>query len=64
MCHAGNVPGKEECGFFRWAEFDEDGNPVAVGVKEGGADEKEGKGEHDQGNAEGELKDGSSGKTL
>ncbi|KAL1842874.1 hypothetical protein VTJ49DRAFT_3891 [Mycothermus thermophilus] len=28
MCHAGNVPGKEACRFFRWAEFDEDGNPV------------------------------------
>ncbi|KAK4126179.1 hypothetical protein N657DRAFT_642961 [Parathielavia appendiculata] len=27
MCHAGNVPGKEGCDFFRWAEFDEDGNP-------------------------------------
>jgi hypothetical protein len=32
MCHAGNVPGKEACEFFRWAEFDEDGEPV--GVKE------------------------------
>lgn len=64
MCHAGNVPGKEECGFFRWAEFDEDGNPVAVGLKEGGVDEKEGKGKHDQGNAERDLKDGSFGKTL
>ncbi|KAK2591647.1 hypothetical protein QQS21_010661 [Conoideocrella luteorostrata] len=29
MCHAGNVPGKEGCSFFQWAEFDEDGNPVA-----------------------------------
>ncbi|KAL2267641.1 hypothetical protein VTJ83DRAFT_4918 [Remersonia thermophila] len=28
MCHAGNVPGKEACKFFRWAELDEDGNPV------------------------------------
>jgi hypothetical protein len=28
MCHAGNVPGKEACAFFRWAEFDDDGNPV------------------------------------
>ncbi|KAL2159011.1 hypothetical protein VTH06DRAFT_3042 [Thermothelomyces fergusii] len=31
MCHAGNVPGKEACRFFRWAEFDEDGNPLPVG---------------------------------
>ncbi|AEO55284.1 hypothetical protein MYCTH_2298952 [Thermothelomyces thermophilus ATCC 42464] len=31
MCHAGNVPGKEACDFFRWAEFDEDGNPPGVG---------------------------------
>ncbi|KAK2613637.1 hypothetical protein N8I77_000537 [Diaporthe amygdali] len=28
MCHAGNVPGKEGCTFFQWAEFDDDGNPV------------------------------------
>jgi hypothetical protein len=28
MCYAGNVPGKEGCNFFEWAEFDEDGNPV------------------------------------
>ncbi|KAG6016855.1 hypothetical protein E4U41_004335 [Claviceps citrina] len=28
MCHAGNVPGKEGCSFFQWAEFDDDGNPV------------------------------------
>lgn len=28
MCHAGNVPGKEGCAFFRWAEFDDDGDPV------------------------------------
>ena len=28
MCHAGNVPGKEGCTFFRWAEFDDEGNPV------------------------------------
>ncbi|KAK3379919.1 hypothetical protein B0T24DRAFT_520825 [Lasiosphaeria ovina] len=27
MCHAGNVPGKEGCTFFQWAEFDDDGNP-------------------------------------
>ncbi|KAK3906300.1 alpha-ketoglutarate-dependent dioxygenase alkB 3 [Staphylotrichum tortipilum] len=32
MCHAGNVPGKEACEFFRWAEFDDDGNPVGLGV--------------------------------
>ncbi|OAQ97973.1 hypothetical protein LLEC1_00512 [Akanthomyces lecanii] len=28
MCHAGNVPDKEGCSFFQWAEFDKDGNPV------------------------------------
>lgn len=28
MCHGGNVPGKESCSFFQWAEFDDDGNPI------------------------------------
>ncbi|KAK3323489.1 GRF zinc finger domain-containing protein [Cercophora scortea] len=28
MCHAGNVPGKQGCTFFQWAEFDDDGNPA------------------------------------
>lgn len=27
MCHANYSPGKEGCGFFEWAEFDEDGYP-------------------------------------
>lgn len=27
MCHGGNRPGKEGCSFFKWAEFDEDGEP-------------------------------------
>lgn len=27
MCHGGNVPGKQNCTFFEWAEFDDDGNP-------------------------------------
>ena len=27
MCHANYTPGKNGCGFFVWAEFDEDGNP-------------------------------------
>ncbi|KAH8879699.1 GRF zinc finger domain-containing protein [Thozetella sp. PMI_491] len=27
MCHEGNIPGKENCSFFQWAEFDDDGNP-------------------------------------
>jgi alkylated DNA repair dioxygenase AlkB len=31
MCHAGNVPGKEGCSFFQWAEFDDDGVPVKTG---------------------------------
>ncbi|KAK7748558.1 hypothetical protein SLS53_000578 [Cytospora paraplurivora] len=32
MCHAGNVPGKEGCAFFRWAEFDDDGVPIWDGI--------------------------------
>jgi hypothetical protein len=28
MCHAGNVPGKEGCTFFLWAEFTDDGEPI------------------------------------
>ncbi|KAF4964863.1 hypothetical protein FSARC_7254 [Fusarium sarcochroum] len=27
MCYAGNAPSKGNCGFFQWAEFDDDGNP-------------------------------------
>ncbi|ROW05537.1 hypothetical protein VSDG_00073 [Cytospora chrysosperma] len=34
MCHAGNVPGRENCAFFRWAEFDDDGNPIWNGKGE------------------------------
>lgn len=33
MCYASNVPGKEGCSFFSWAEFDEDGNPIWDRVK-------------------------------
>ncbi|KAK2786009.1 hypothetical protein FQN52_008005 [Onygenales sp. PD_12] len=32
MCYAGYAVGKTSCGFFLWAEFDEDGEPV-WGVK-------------------------------
>ncbi|KAI0388774.1 hypothetical protein F5Y17DRAFT_180528 [Xylariaceae sp. FL0594] len=28
MCHGGNVPGRENCSFFQWAEFDDNGVPV------------------------------------
>lgn len=28
MCYASNVPGKKGCSFFKWAEFDDDGNPM------------------------------------
>jgi hypothetical protein len=28
MCHGGNVPGKENCSYFQWGEFDDDGNPI------------------------------------
>lgn len=31
MCHAGNVPDKEGCTYFAWAEFDDDGNPLFNG---------------------------------
>ncbi|KAI1824189.1 GRF zinc finger domain-containing protein [Xylaria intraflava] len=27
-CHRGNVPGKENCSFFQWADFDDDGIPA------------------------------------
>ncbi|KAI1386357.1 GRF zinc finger domain-containing protein [Hypoxylon trugodes] len=27
MCHHGNAPGKENCSFFQWADFDDNGNP-------------------------------------
>jgi hypothetical protein len=37
MCHAGNVPGKEGCTFFQWAEFDDDGEPI---WKSGGSEGK------------------------
>ncbi|KAI9727243.1 MAG: hypothetical protein M1828_006862 [Chrysothrix sp. TS-e1954] len=30
MCHAGGTPGQQGCGFFQWAEFDEDGEPPWV----------------------------------
>ena len=28
MCHAGNIPDREGCTFFQWAEFDDDGVPL------------------------------------
>ncbi|KAF4630967.1 hypothetical protein G7Y89_g7169 [Cudoniella acicularis] len=28
MCYAGNVPGKDGCSFFEWAQFDDDGEPI------------------------------------
>ncbi|RDA90882.1 hypothetical protein CP533_3240 [Ophiocordyceps camponoti-saundersi (nom. inval.)] len=36
MCHAGNVPGRTACAMFRWAEFDDDGNPLDGGGGGGG----------------------------
>ena len=27
MCHTNYVPGQEGCGYFQWAEFDDDGEP-------------------------------------
>ncbi|KAM7204497.1 hypothetical protein V8F20_003613 [Naviculisporaceae sp. PSN 640] len=45
MCHAGNVPGKEGCSFFQWAEFDDDGRPMGNttidGIKARAAKEEE-----------------------
>jgi hypothetical protein len=38
MCHAGNVPGKEGCTFFKWAKFDDDGEPI-FGKQKGKVDE-------------------------
>ena len=36
MCYAGNVPGKEGCTYFQWAEFDDDGEPIwKPGIVEG-----------------------------
>lgn len=32
MCHASNIPGKDGCAFFQWAEFDDDGNPKLGGL--------------------------------
>ncbi|CAK7199929.1 hypothetical protein SEUCBS139899_002616 [Sporothrix eucalyptigena] len=28
MCHASNIPDREGCTFFQWAEFDDDGVPI------------------------------------
>jgi hypothetical protein len=28
VCYGGNVPGKENCSFFQWADFDDDGIPI------------------------------------
>lgn len=28
MCQAGGIPGKQSCGFFEWAEFTDDGEPL------------------------------------
>ena len=33
MCYVGNVPGKDGCTFFEWAEFDDDGNPIWKGAQ-------------------------------
>lgn len=34
MCHAGYKPGGKECGFFEWADFDENGEPIWRSQKE------------------------------
>jgi hypothetical protein len=28
LCYMGSKPGKHGCGFFQWAEFDDDGEPL------------------------------------
>jgi alkylated DNA repair dioxygenase AlkB len=28
MCYAGYAPGKKSCGYFQWAQFDDDGEPI------------------------------------
>ena len=33
MCHAGNIPGKKRCSFFKWAKFDDDGDPMWDGTE-------------------------------
>lgn len=33
MCYAGFTPGRAGCGFFEWAEFDDDGEPIWRGGK-------------------------------
>ncbi|KAH7115306.1 hypothetical protein B0J11DRAFT_129329 [Dendryphion nanum] len=30
MCHTSYIPGRESCGYFSWAEFDDDGDPPWV----------------------------------
>ena len=35
MCHAGNVPEKDGCTFFEWAQFDDNGEPIWKTPKEG-----------------------------
>ncbi|KAL5117020.1 hypothetical protein ACEQ8H_005106 [Pleosporales sp. CAS-2024a] len=34
MCHTHYVPGQDGCGFFQWAEFDDDGEPPWAGKVE------------------------------
>ena len=41
MCHGGNVPGKQGCAFFEWADFDDDGNPAWAGAETKTKDEKQ-----------------------
>ena len=36
-CHAGFTVGKASCGWFTWAEFDEDGKPAWVKEYKGNA---------------------------
>ncbi|PWY88763.1 CUE domain protein, partial [Aspergillus sclerotioniger CBS 115572] len=40
MCYAGFAPGKTGCGYFQWAEFDDDGEPVWEGRSSEGSGEE------------------------
>lgn len=36
MCHTHYIPGQDGCGFFQWAEFDDDGEPPWASRVQGG----------------------------
>ncbi|KAH9869276.1 hypothetical protein IAQ61_006481 [Plenodomus lingam] len=52
MCHTHYVPGNDGCGFFQWAEFDDDGEPPWVTRLQSDRYNTDGKGELDVGGRE------------